>query len=359
MFLAWQAEFGRRCRTAGWIDRSGLQQKVIALIEVGHLTLPDAVSFAGFDRLMPLQQRLADALAARGSAVEIAPPAAVDRSECRVLACADLAAECAAVASWAKAWLMNSRIAASASSHPTSPRSATAWNAVVDDTLQPAMIRPDAAELPRPLQLLARPPAGGTAAGARRPRPAGARRQPEEGRAGPPVGIAARRRLGRGKRRGRRPRPPRCRVAPRPALLHHPGGAGAAGRAPRRARAGALPADRRGARRPGRRPRRQRPGAPPRRMGDHLPAGAAGRRLARRPPAVEPRVPGAPRLLAKSSTASAGSMRCSARCHPARRCAASPNSAASACSSRKRAASRRSRCSACSRAPGSPSMRCG
>ena len=39
MFLAWQAEFGRRCRTAGWIDRSGLQQKVIALIEAGHFSL--------------------------------------------------------------------------------------------------------------------------------------------------------------------------------------------------------------------------------------------------------------------------------------------------------------------------------
>jgi hypothetical protein len=96
------------------------------------------LSFAGFDRYTPLEQRLMAALSGRGVALEkdlkntvdrsidgatstlvptsnqaptsslastaiVTPLVASDRQ--RVLACADSAAECAAVAAWAKAHL--------------------------------------------------------------------------------------------------------------------------------------------------------------------------------------------------------------------------------------------------------------
>jgi exodeoxyribonuclease-5 len=102
LFLDWQARFEEKCRAAGWLDASGVERQVLRLIEDGRFALPEAVAFAGFDRLTPCERRLADALGARGTAVEFCPPGAVDRGSASVIACADPAAECAAAATWAR-----------------------------------------------------------------------------------------------------------------------------------------------------------------------------------------------------------------------------------------------------------------
>lgn len=156
LFVGWQAEFERRCQQSGWLDQAGLDRQVVALIEAGHFTLPAAVRLIGFDRPSPLEQRLAAALSARGVAVvfeslsadglaEASPPA----TQRAVHACADLAAECAAVAAWAAARLAaqpDIRIGIVA---PNLAAARDRLACLLDDWLHPALIRADGAEMPR------------------------------------------------------------------------------------------------------------------------------------------------------------------------------------------------------------------
>ena len=80
LFAGWQLEFAKRCRAAGWSDTVSLQRQLIGLIAAGHFALPDAVSFAGFDRLTPLEEGLIAALSGRGVSVENQAKNAVDRA---------------------------------------------------------------------------------------------------------------------------------------------------------------------------------------------------------------------------------------------------------------------------------------
>ena len=80
LFAGWQLEFDKRCRAAGWSDTVSLQRQLIDLIAAGHFALPDAVSFAGFDRLTPLEEGLMAALSGRGVSVENQAKNAVDRA---------------------------------------------------------------------------------------------------------------------------------------------------------------------------------------------------------------------------------------------------------------------------------------
>ena len=65
LFIGWQAEFDKRCRSNGWIDPAGLQRHVIELIAAGQFALPESVAFVGFDRYTPLERDLMAALTAR------------------------------------------------------------------------------------------------------------------------------------------------------------------------------------------------------------------------------------------------------------------------------------------------------
>ena len=66
LFAGWQLEFDKRCRAAGWSDTTSLQRRLIDLIAAGNFALPEAVTFAGFDRFTPLEEGLMAALAGRG-----------------------------------------------------------------------------------------------------------------------------------------------------------------------------------------------------------------------------------------------------------------------------------------------------
>ena len=149
LFLEWQARFEERCRATGWLDAPGVERQVLGLIENGHFALPAAVAFAGFDRLTPFERRLADALAARGTAVEFCPPGAVDRGSATVVACADPAAECAAAAAWAHERLASDPGARLAIVVPDLAAVREPLEFMLDDLLHPALIRPDGAEQPR------------------------------------------------------------------------------------------------------------------------------------------------------------------------------------------------------------------
>ncbi|MGV0976113.1 MAG: PD-(D/E)XK nuclease family protein [Azonexus sp.] len=158
LFAGWQAEFDKRCRAAGWIDTISLQQQLIDLIAAGHFTLPPAVTFAGFDRLTPIEQGLMAALNGRGVGVENEPESAVDRtpqdaplgySSRQVLPCANVAAECSAIAAWASAHLAANPACRLGIVAPDLAGVRDRLEFMLDDALHPALIRPDAAEVPR------------------------------------------------------------------------------------------------------------------------------------------------------------------------------------------------------------------
>ena len=167
-FAAWQVEFDRRCRATNRRDTTSLHLQFIELIAAGHFALPSAVIFSGFDRLAPLEQKLMAALTGRGVAVKNEAILGVDRHlpaghsrpggtgdrteaplDCftrRVLPCADVAAECAAVAAWGQAHLAADpacRLGIVAADL-ASVRDRLEF--ALDDALHPALIRPDAAE---------------------------------------------------------------------------------------------------------------------------------------------------------------------------------------------------------------------
>src|SRR5574343_933587 len=148
LFVDWQRDFLRRCKTHGWIDPAGQQQQVIALIEQGCLPLPPAIRLLGFDRPTPLEQRLFAALRERGCTVDspqparpIAPPT--------LSVHAALAAECAAIAHWAAARLAVEPAARLGVVAPdlAAVRDTLAYR--LDDSLHPGAVGPATAEMPR------------------------------------------------------------------------------------------------------------------------------------------------------------------------------------------------------------------
>ena len=153
LFIGWQAEFDKRCRSNGWIDPAGLQRQVIELIAAGHFALPESVAFVGFDRYTPLERDLMAALTARGVSVQNQPKFPVDRGNDdgrhRVVACADGDAECATVVAWVQAQLAANPACRLGIVAPDLAGVRDRLEFLLDDALHPALIRPDAAEVPR------------------------------------------------------------------------------------------------------------------------------------------------------------------------------------------------------------------
>jgi len=150
LFASWQGEFARRCQAAGWCDAISFQQRVIELIGAGHFVLPSAVAFTGFDRLTPLEQSLIAVLSDRGVTVENSPEFAVDRNGTRqTLPCADVAAECAAIVTWAARHLADNPECQLGIVAPDLANVRDRLEFMLDDALHPPLIRPDAAEAPR------------------------------------------------------------------------------------------------------------------------------------------------------------------------------------------------------------------
>ena len=149
LFVGWQVEFEKRCRAGGWLDPASLHVRLIGLIEAGHFVLPATIIFVGFDRYTPLEQRLMAVLSGRDVVLENSLKNAVDRSIQQVFPCADSLAECAAVAAWAKAQLAANPTCKLGIVAPDLAGVRDRLAFALDDALHPALIRPDAAEVPR------------------------------------------------------------------------------------------------------------------------------------------------------------------------------------------------------------------
>ena len=149
LFVGWQAAFDQACRAGDWLSLANLHLRLIGLIEAGHFSLPARICLVGFDRHTPLEKRLLAALSARGLVLENGLENEVDRSNQQVFPCADGAAECAAVAAWAKAHLTANPAARLGIVAPDLAGVRDRLEFMLDDALHPELIRPDAAEVPR------------------------------------------------------------------------------------------------------------------------------------------------------------------------------------------------------------------
>lgn len=101
-FLLWRQRFQSLCKQGGWLEPVRYFSWQLQCLESGTGSVPATISLAGFDRLSPLQQRLIDALRARGAKVGthtlgFAQAQAASRVELN-----DQDAECRAAVEWAK-----------------------------------------------------------------------------------------------------------------------------------------------------------------------------------------------------------------------------------------------------------------
>lgn len=149
LFIDWQRDFRRRCEARGW--RTGVQQAGLAidLVAAGQLPLPTSVHFAGFDRFTPPEQRLRQALQAQGVEIMDVLPDERPPGAARALACPDLAAECRAVAAWAKERLARQPGARLGIVAPDLRAVREPLEFALDDALHPELLRPAGFDAPR------------------------------------------------------------------------------------------------------------------------------------------------------------------------------------------------------------------
>lgn len=159
LFAGWQRTFVTRAQALGHTTPASRQLATLSLIEAGHFTLPAAVRFLGFDRLTPLEQRLTSSLRTRGVMVEALPapetghrPLAASPHATR-RAYADREAECRAAASWAADTLDKTPAARLGIVAPDLDSRRALLEAALEETLAPALLRPDSSDHPRPFNL--------------------------------------------------------------------------------------------------------------------------------------------------------------------------------------------------------------
>ncbi len=146
-FLRWRAAFRALCQQHDALEETRLLELQIGLL--AHAPLPATIYLAGFDRTSPQEQRLLDALKARGVslrrwAIGLETPAhavkqAFDEAE----------AECRAAVAWAQARLQANPDARLAIVVPELAKLRPTLQAMLDDVLHPDSIHPAHAEIPR------------------------------------------------------------------------------------------------------------------------------------------------------------------------------------------------------------------
>ena len=101
-FGRWRTRFLARCKAEGLIDSASLNAALIAHLHGATDALPEAIAFAGFDHITPLEAKLQAALRARGCMLYTLAEARPWSPAGPTLYAADhLAHECLSVATWA------------------------------------------------------------------------------------------------------------------------------------------------------------------------------------------------------------------------------------------------------------------
>jgi ATP-dependent helicase/nuclease subunit B len=105
-FRDWARGFEARCQREGWVSRSLLATELLRAIEEGKLEAAQTVTFLGFDRTTPAQQKLMEAFGHREPTLE------PSHTTAQIFAAPDKRSEMQACASWIQQQLVTaSRIA--------------------------------------------------------------------------------------------------------------------------------------------------------------------------------------------------------------------------------------------------------
>ncbi|HTZ00358.1 MAG TPA: PD-(D/E)XK nuclease family protein [Rhodocyclaceae bacterium] len=150
-FLAWRAEFRRRCADAGWLEsaRAASWQVEQVAKGAGRLTGCGRVVFAGFDRYTPQERHLAGVLGARGAVLVELSMGEGEAATAVASAQADRRAECRAAAAWAASRLAAEPTARLAIVVPELAAVRDQLADALDAALQPDVFAVGAAEMPR------------------------------------------------------------------------------------------------------------------------------------------------------------------------------------------------------------------
>jgi len=152
-FLQWRSEFRRQCHSAGWLENTRYLDWQVAQIQKNVGSLPGALFHAGFDRISPQQQRLFDALAARGTVVAPWPHLLENPASASQVSLDDCEAECRAAVAWVRDTLIANPGARLGIVAPELANLRQRITALLDDNLHPAAVSPAYAETDRSYDL--------------------------------------------------------------------------------------------------------------------------------------------------------------------------------------------------------------
>ncbi|PKO74052.1 MAG: DNA helicase, partial [Betaproteobacteria bacterium HGW-Betaproteobacteria-15] len=148
-FLLWRQRFQSLCKQGGWLEPVRYFSWQLQSLESGTGSVPSDIRLAGFDRLSPLQQRLIDALRARGAKVSthtlgFAQAQAASRVELN-----DQVAECRAAIEWAKRLLERNLAARLAIVVPELSALRDTLASLLDEAFHPDCVTPMLAQASR------------------------------------------------------------------------------------------------------------------------------------------------------------------------------------------------------------------
>ncbi|HZW13940.1 MAG TPA: PD-(D/E)XK nuclease family protein [Noviherbaspirillum sp.] len=148
-FTSWLHDWRKQLKRHQWTTRLDQQLAVVELIEQGKLSLPLALTFAGFDRLNPVLQRLEKALTDAAVTVTHVSDGNIQAATAVARRFPDMKAECLAVASWAAETLTASPQARLGIIAPDVNAIRGMLSGYLDDLLHPELTLHTKPEVPR------------------------------------------------------------------------------------------------------------------------------------------------------------------------------------------------------------------
>lgn len=152
-FLNWQQRFLALCQDKHCLDASLYLQKQIDLVCQYALPIAKQMTFAGFDRMTPLMERLINGLRAQDVMIRFENidhhPNAVAEPNINCVTMQDAKDECRAAVAWAKTQLLDNPQAQIAIISPTLREERAYLSSLLDDAFHPETLLPDRYEAPR------------------------------------------------------------------------------------------------------------------------------------------------------------------------------------------------------------------
>lgn len=147
-FMRWRQQFQNLCRQSGVLEPVRYQAWQLTQLAQGHVSLPQQVVLAGFDRIQPHLQRLISQLQDAGTQVyQLATAATARTVQC--MGYADSMAEMRAAVHWAQQWLQRTPEARLAIVVPELDAQRDTLAHLLDDTFHPDALHPAHSERPR------------------------------------------------------------------------------------------------------------------------------------------------------------------------------------------------------------------